>query len=73
LDEDQFGFRTGRGTREVMLTLRQILQRIEMDRKTYVAFIDLEKAFDKVNWQLLFENLKKSGIDWREKIYSYFI
>lgn len=49
-DEDQFGFRKGRGTREAILALRQILERrLEVNKDTFATFIDLEKAFDKVN------------------------
>ncbi|XP_025410674.1 uncharacterized protein LOC112683732 [Sipha flava] len=50
IDEDQFSFRCGRGTREAILSLRGILERrIEIGKSTYVAFVDVEKAFDKVN------------------------
>lgn len=44
LDEDQFGFRKGKGTREAILTVNQILERrLELDKDTYATFIDLEK------------------------------
>jgi len=34
--------------REAILSLREILERkIEMGKSTYVAFVDLKKAFDK--------------------------
>lgn len=68
IDEDQYGFRSGRGTREAILSLRQILEkRIEINENTYIAFVDLEKAFDKIDWKLLFESLKNSGLDWRDR------
>lgn len=34
---------------------------------TYAAFIELEKAFDRVDWKILFEELNEIGIDWRYK------
>jgi hypothetical protein len=33
----------------------------------HVTFIDLEKAFDKVNWKLLFKRMKKVGLDWKDR------
>jgi hypothetical protein len=72
IEEDQFGFRCGSGTREAILSLREILERrIEISKRTYVAFVDLEKAFDKVNWKLLFLNLRNAGIDWKGRRFIY--
>ena len=28
-----------------------------MNRKTYLVFVDLEKAFDNVDWKLLFQTM----------------
>lgn len=68
IEEDQFGFRRGRGTREAILALRQILERrIEVNKDTFATFIDLEKAFDKIDWIKLFKTLKVKGIDWRDR------
>lgn len=68
LGDDQFGFRREKGTREAILALKQILERrIDVNLRTYVTFIDLEKAFDKVEWTLLFETLKKRKIDWKDR------
>lgn len=33
----------------------------------YAVFIDLEKPFDRVKWDILLRNLKKYGVDWRER------
>uniref|UniRef100_A0A8D8U352 Craniofacial development protein 2 n=1 Tax=Cacopsylla melanoneura TaxID=428564 RepID=A0A8D8U352_9HEMI len=68
LGDDQFGFRKERGTREAILALRQILERrLDVNLPTYVTFIDLEKAFDKVDWALLFKTLKERKIDWKDR------
>jgi len=63
LTENQFGFREQRGTREVILVFKQIIEKQNRKSKpTFVAFVDLEKAFDDVNWITLFQILRKSGI-----------
>ena len=33
----------------------------------YVVFVDLEKAFDRVDWMIFVSILKKIGVDWKEK------
>jgi len=64
---DQFGFRQGMGTREAILALRTIAERrLNTNSNTYIGFIDLEKAIDTVNWNLLMTTLKRTGLDWRE-------
>ena len=51
LDEDQFGFRKSKGTREAILALRILKEkRMEKNKLTLIAFADLEKAFDSVDW-----------------------
>jgi len=56
--ENRFRFRRGRGTREAIIALRQILERrIKVDRTTYAVFIDLEKAFERIDWVLLFSKI----------------
>ncbi|VVC30385.1 Endonuclease/exonuclease/phosphatase,Reverse transcriptase domain [Cinara cedri] len=62
LSEDQFGFRKNMGTREAILALRIIIEkRIRKDKPTYIAFVDIEKAFDNVNWAIMFKILKRAG------------
>jgi hypothetical protein len=50
LAEDQFGFRRSKGTREAIL----LEKRIDRNKKTYMAFVDLEKEFDYVDWNRMF-------------------
>lgn len=60
LDNDQFGFWKSKGTREAIIALRQLLERrIDVNRVTFIAFVDLEKTFDKVDWKFLFNTLRK--------------
>uniref|UniRef100_A0A8D8Z0H2 Craniofacial development protein 2 n=1 Tax=Cacopsylla melanoneura TaxID=428564 RepID=A0A8D8Z0H2_9HEMI len=68
LTEDQFGFRRGMGTREAILTLRQIIEkRNRKGKTTFLSFVDLEKAFDNVNWDIMFGLLKKVGISYKDR------
>ncbi|CAI6362694.1 unnamed protein product [Macrosiphum euphorbiae] len=42
LKEDRFGFRRNRGTREVILCLRMIMEKMyRVNKPMYIAFIDL--------------------------------
>lgn len=68
LDKDQFGFRQGIGTREAILAIRVLTERrLNVNRNTFTTFIDLEKAFDSVNWAILMNSMKKTRIDWRDR------
>jgi hypothetical protein len=60
--EEQFGSQSGRGTIDALFCLRTALQlRKEHNLDTYVLFVDLVKAFDTANHDLLFELLGKYG------------
>ena len=59
---EQLGFTPKVGTMDATLILRNgngLQIRHEHDEKTYVLFVDLVKAFDTVNHDLLFKILKK--------------
>lgn len=61
LEELQFGFRKEIGCREASLCVKMIIEkRMVINKPTYVAFVDLEKAFDNVNWEKMFDILKKN-------------
>ena len=59
MGEEQGGFRTGRGCVDQVFGLKQICEKYleKRDKDVYVAFLDLEKAYDKVDrcvlWQVL--------------------
>lgn len=38
-----------------------------VDKPMYIAFIDLEKAFEKVNWEVLFNIMKSINIDIKDR------
>ena len=61
--ESQCGFRKGRGTVDMIFSLRQIQEKArEQNKPLYMLFIDLTKAFDTVNRTALWHILKKVGI-----------
>ena len=54
VDDVKFGFMSGCGTTDAIFILRQIQEKyIRNNRKLYFAFVDLEKAFDKVPRKVL--------------------
>lgn len=64
LIESQSGFRKGRSVQDHIFTIKQIIDKTKMKRGTaYMAFIDLEKAFDKVPRTLVWEILENKGVD----------
>ena len=61
--DEQGGFRTGRGCKNQILVVKQIVENtIEKNKKTYMAFVDLEKAYNNVSREKLWVVLDKYGI-----------
>ena len=49
LNKMQFGFMPGKGTVDVMFIVRRMQEEYQKkNKKLYVCFVDMEKAFDKV-------------------------
>ena len=49
MDDMQFGFMPGKGTMEAIFIIRQVQEKYLANHPDlYLAFIDLEKAFDRV-------------------------
>ena len=47
--ESQFGFVPGRGTTDAIFVIRQLKEKyLTLGKQIYLAFLDIEKAFDKV-------------------------
>ena len=64
MDEEQYGFRKGKGTRNATFVLRTVIERaIEKQKDLYLCFVDFEKAFDTVKHGCLMETLRKFGVD----------
>ena len=70
IDEMQFGFVPGRGTTDAIFLLRQLQEKYLGRRKNlYLAFVDLEKAFDRVQRRVVWWAMRKLGVDeWLVKI-----
>ena len=57
----QVGFRKARGTRDQIANIRWIIEKAREFQKN-ICFIDYAKAFDYVDHNKLWENLKAMGI-----------
>lgn len=68
IEDNQFGFRPEKGTREALLASRMLLERrLDLNRSTYLAFVDIKEAFDNVDWKRLFKTMRDVGIDGRNR------
>ena len=64
LSESQFGFRKGRGCTDAIFALRQLSEKaIEYNKELDFAFIDQEKAFDRVNRSKLWRVLEEYSVN----------
>jgi len=62
IPESQCGFRSGRGTNDMIFSVRQLQEKcIEQHMPLYQVFVDLTKAFDTVNRDALWKVLAKLG------------
>ena len=68
IDDSQFGFVLGRGTTDNIFVVRQLQEKyLAANKRLYMAFIDLEKAFDRVPRKVIWWALRKLGsglCDW---------
>ena len=63
LPDVQGGFRKGRGTRDQIANIRWIMEKArDFQKNIYFCFIDYAKAFDCVDHNKLWKNLKEMGI-----------
>ena len=61
--EEQAGFRKGRGCVDQGYTLSQAVpKRLEVQKKTFLCFVDLRKAYDSVWREGLFSRLMEDGV-----------
>ena len=64
IDNMQFSFMPGRGTTDAIFIVRQLQEKfLAKNKNLYLAFVDLEKAFDRVPCQVLWWAMRKLGID----------
>jgi Reverse transcriptase (RNA-dependent DNA polymerase) len=64
LDESQHGFMKEKGTADCTFMLRLIIEKIlEFDQRLFITFMDLEKAYDFVVRERVWEVLAELGVD----------
>ena len=68
IGDSQFGFVPGRGTTDAIFVVRQLQEKyLAANKRLYMAFVDLEKAFDCVPWKVIWllkwkEAMEKKGL-----------
>ena len=64
IDESQFGFVPGRGTTDAIFVVRQLKEKyLAANKRLNMAFVDLEKAFDRVSRKVIWWALRKLGVE----------
>ena len=64
IDDSQFGFVPGRGTTDAIFVVRQLQEKyLAVNKRLYMAFVDLEKAFDLVPQKVICWVLRKLGVE----------
>ena len=64
IDELQFGFSPGKGTTDAIFIVRQVQEKfLGKQKKLWIAFVYLEKAFDRVPRDVLWWALRRVGVE----------
>ena len=59
----QFGFLPGKGTVDAIFIVRRMQEEYQKtDKKLYMCFVDMEKAFDRVPRKVMELALRKKGL-----------
>jgi hypothetical protein len=62
LEDSQYGFRKNKSIQDTIFVIRQLMEKTNFDKEMHLCFIDLEKAFDRVNRSDVFGLLRKREI-----------
>ena len=70
IDNMQFGFRPGKGTTDAIFIVRQLQEKfLGKKQELWMAFVDLEKAFDRVPREVVWWALRRVGVEeWLVKV-----
>ena len=64
INDSQFGFIPGRGTTEANFVVRQLQEKyLAANKRLYMAFVDLEKVFDRVPRKVIWWALRKLCVE----------
>ena len=64
IDDSQFGFVPGRGTTDAIFVVRQLQEKyLAVNKRRYMAFVVLEKAFDCVPLKVIWWAQRKIGVE----------
>ena len=64
IDDSEFGFVPGTGTADAIFVVRQLQEKyLAVNKRLYMAFVDLEKVFDHVPWKVIWWALRKLGVE----------
>ena len=64
IDNSQFGFVPGRSTTDAIFVEKQLQEKyLPANKRLYVAFVDLEKAFDGVPRKIIWWALRKLSVE----------
>ena len=67
LTQEQYGFRSGKGTTNAIFSLNMIIERaVEKQKDLYLCFVDFEKAFDMVKHEEMSRMLEDIGVDGKD-------